>query len=57
MKKRYFVNFIKVIQYQVEAENMDEAEQIAIEMDSDKSADLDWITSPYDEIQIEEESC
>lgn len=56
MKKKYVVELIKIVQYHVEANDMDEAENMALEMDADKSADLDWILLPYDEIHVEEEN-
>ena len=54
MKKKFFVELVKTVQYHVEAEDMDEAENIALKMDADKSADLNWTLLPYNEIYIEE---
>ena len=53
MKKKFMVEFVKTVQYIVEAEDYDEAEDIAIELEMDKSADIEWATKPYDEIRIE----
>lgn len=55
MKKKFFVELVKTIQYHVEAENMDEAEQLALDMDADKDAEVRWATDPYEEIRVEEE--
>ena len=53
--KKYFVELIKTMQYHVEAESMDEAEKMAIEMNSDKEAEIQWALNPYEEITVEEE--
>jgi hypothetical protein len=55
MKKKFFVELVKTVQYHVEAEDMDEAENIAIELDGDKDAEVRWATDPYEEIRVEEE--
>lgn len=55
MKKRFVVELVKTIRYHVEAENMDEAEQLAFDMDIDKDAEIKWVTTPYKEIHVEEE--
>jgi hypothetical protein len=53
MKEKYFVEFQKVIQYHVEADSPEEAEQLAREMDADKDAQILWATNPYEEIIVE----
>ena len=53
MKHKYSVRFKKVHIYHVEAENMDEAENIALEMDADKENELSWVIDPIDEIYVE----
>jgi cytochrome c oxidase assembly protein Cox11 len=53
MKRKYAVEFKKVHIYYVEAENMDEAEDIALEMDADKENELSWAIDPVDEIYVE----
>lgn len=55
MKKRFVVELVKTIRYHVEAENMDEAEQLVLDMDTDKDAEIKWATNPYEEIHVEEE--
>lgn len=55
MKKKFLVELIKVKQYHVEAKDMDEAEQLAFDMDADKDAEIKWVTDPYEEIRTEEE--
>lgn len=55
MKKKYFVEFTKTIQYHVEAEDMDKAEQMALDIDADKDADIRWVLEPYERIIVEEE--
>ena len=52
--KKYIVELIKTAQYIVEAEDEYEAEKFAIELDSDKEAEIAWALMPYDEINIEE---
>ena len=52
--KKYVVELIKIAQYIVEAEDEYEAEKFAIELDSDKEAEVAWALMPYDEINIEE---
>lgn len=54
MKKKFKVIFTKVHVYEVEAETMDEAEDIAFDLDADKTEDLSWIMDPVDKIEIEE---
>ena len=56
MKKRFIVEFVKTVQYVVETEDYDDAENIAIELDMDKSADIEWATKPYEEIHVEIEN-
>ena len=55
MKKKFMVELIKVKRYHVEAEGMDEAEQLALDMDADKDAEIKWVTDPYEEFRVEEE--
>lgn len=55
MKKRFVVEFIKIQQYHIEAEDMDEAENIALELDESKEAEIEWATKPYEKIRVEEE--
>lgn len=52
--KKYIVELVKTAQYKIEAEDEYEAEKIAIELDSDKEAEVAWALMPYDEISIEE---
>lgn len=52
--KKYNVKLIKIAQYIIEAENEYEAEKLAIELDSDKEAEVAWALMSYDEIKIEE---
>ena len=54
MKKKFKVIFTKVHVYEVEAETMDEAEDIAFELDADTDEDIAWILEPVDRIEIEE---
>jgi hypothetical protein len=49
------VELVKTIQYHVEAEDSYEAENMAIELDSCKEAEIKWATDPYDEIRVEED--
>jgi uncharacterized protein YmfQ (DUF2313 family) len=51
----YFVLFTKRVGYTVEADNPEKAEQLALDMDADKEAEIRWATIPYSEIEIEEE--
>lgn len=53
MKKLFFVELVKTVQYHIEAENYDEAENMAIEMDNNKNAELLWASKPYEEIRVE----
>lgn len=53
MKHKYAVVFKKVHTYYVDAENVDEAENIAFDMDADKENDIAWVTDPVDEIYVE----
>jgi hypothetical protein len=52
--KEYKVRFIKVHTYRVKANSMEEAENKAFEIDSDKENDIAWVIDPVDEIEIEE---
>ena len=54
MKKKYAVEFIKRHTYYVEAEDANEAEKIACDLDEDKDNDIGWVIDPCDEIIIEE---
>ena len=54
MKKKYIVKFVKIHEYIVEASNMDEAEDLALELDEDKDNDISWLIDPADEITVEE---
>lgn len=54
MKNKYVVKFIKSMNYEIEANSFKEAEDIAIELNSDKSEDIKWIFKPYEEIIVEE---
>ena len=51
----YFVLFTKRVGYTVEADSPEKAEQLALDMDADKEAEVRWATIPYAEIEIEEE--
>ena len=55
MKKKFLVELIKVKQYHIEAEDMDEAENIAFELDESKEAEIEWVNQPYEEIHVEED--
>ena len=55
MKKEYLVLFTKRVGYTVEADSPEKAEQLALDMDADKEAEIRWATIPYTEIEIEEE--
>ena len=55
MKKKFMVELVKTVQYIVEADDYDEAENIAIDLDSSKEAEIAWATKPYEEIRIEED--
>lgn len=55
MKKKFLVELIKVKQYHIEAEDMDEAENIAFELDASKAAAIEWANQPYDDIGVEED--
>ena len=52
--KEYEVTFIKIHRYRIKANSREEAENKAIEVDSDKENDIAWVTDPVDEIEIEE---
>lgn len=52
--KEYEVTFIKIHRYRIKANSIEEAENKAIEVDSDKENDIAWVTDPVDEIEIEE---
>lgn len=52
--KEYDVKFIKIHRYRIKANSIEEAEDKAIEVDSDKENDIAWVTDPVDEIEIEE---
>jgi hypothetical protein len=54
MKKKYAVEFIKRHTYYVEAENADEAEEMACDFDRDKDNEIGWVIDPCDEIIVEE---
>jgi uncharacterized protein YmfQ (DUF2313 family) len=51
----YFVLFTKRVGYTIEADSPEKAEQLALDMDTDKEAEIRWATMPYSEIEIEEE--
>lgn len=55
MKKKFMVEFVKTTQYIVEADGYDEAENIAIELDSSKEAEVAWAMKPYEEIRVEKD--
>lgn len=52
--KEYDVKFIKIHRYRIKANSMEEAENKALEIDSDKENDIAWVIDPIDEIEIEE---
>ena len=52
--KEYEVTFIKIHRYRIKANSIEEAENKAIEVDSDKENDIAWVIDPIDEIEIEE---
>ena len=51
--KQFVVNLIKIKQFVVEANDMNEAENMAILLDEGKEEDIDWVNMYYDEIQVE----
>lgn len=53
--QEYFVEFQKTVQYHVTASSPEEAEEIAIELDSSKEAEEQWATLPYENIIVERE--
>lgn len=53
--QEYFVEFQKTVQYHVIASSPEEAEEIAIELDSSKEAEEQWATLPYENIIVEQE--
>ena len=52
--KEQNVKFIKIHRYRVKANSIEEAENKALEIDSDKENDIAWVIDPIDEIEIEE---
>ena len=52
--KEYEVTFIKIHRYRIKANSREEAENNAIEVDSDKENDIAWIIDPVDKIETEE---
>lgn len=52
--KEYDVKFIKIHIYRIKANSIEEAEDKALEIDSDKENDIAWVIDPIDEIEIEE---
>ena len=52
--KEYEVTFIKIHRYRIKANSREEAENKAIEADSDKESDIAWVIDPVDEIEFEE---
>ena len=52
--KEYEVQFIKIHRYRIKANSMDEAEEKAFVLDSDKENDIAWIIDPVDKINVEE---
>ena len=52
--KEYEVTFIKIHRYRIKANSYEEAEDKALEIDSDKENDIAWVIDPIDEIEIEE---
>lgn len=52
--KEYKVKFIKVHTYRIKANSMEEAENKAFKIDSDKENDIAWVIDPVDEIETEE---
>ena len=52
--KEYEVTFIKIHRYRIKANSIEEAEDKALEIDSDKENDIAWVIDPIDEIEIEE---
>ena len=54
MKKKFKVTFIKVHDYEIEAETKDEAIKIAYDLDADKDEDIAWILEPIDKISVKE---
>ena len=54
MRKKYRVEFIKRHVYFVEADDYDEAVEVACELDEDKENDIAWVIDPCDEIITDE---
>ena len=52
--KQFIVELVKVKQFVVEANDIHEAENIAIELDGDKEEDIVWVRKHYDKINVEE---
>lgn len=52
--KEYDVRFIKIHRYRIKANSIEEAENKAFEIDSDKENDITWVIDPVNEIKIEE---
>lgn len=52
--KKFKVIFTKVHTYEVEANDMDEATELALELDADKDEDIAWLLEPADTIEVEE---
>ena len=52
---KYLVLFTKTVGYHVEADSPKEAEDLAIDMDCDKEADIMWANAPITMIEVEED--
>ena len=52
--KKYKIILTKRHEYIVEANGIDSAIDMAMDMDEDKSIDIQWVTDPIDEITAEE---
>ena len=54
MKKKFKVILTKVHVYEVEAKTMDEAKEIAFDLDADDEEDISWVIDPVDTIEVKE---
>lgn len=50
----YIVELVKTKQFKVKAKSLDEAENMAILLDSSKEEDIAWVNKHYDEIMVEQ---
>ena len=53
--KKYVVELVKRVRYEVEAKDAIEAKEIATELDKDKNSDVIWLNAPYEEVVARKE--